>query len=129
MLYTMNTKEGSISVSKAVISKIIMESVAQFSGRVLISNHKGKVVRLKQKLGGLDAADYFDINMGNSGMDIRIFIAIKFGTSISMVTEQLIHDIKYDIERLTGMEANSIAIIVTALIAKKITRRNIEIKG
>lgn len=129
MLYRIETDEGNITLSKAVIGKIVMESIEQFSGRVLITNHKGKIVRLKQKYGVTDATDNMEIIMGDNGLDIRIFIAIKFGTSIGMVTEQLIQGIKYDIERLTGFEANSIAVVVTGLLSKQMSRRNIEIKG
>jgi len=129
MLYRIETDEGNITLSKAVIGKIVMESIEQFSGRVLITNHKGKIVRLKQKFGVTAATDNMEIIMGDNGLDIRIFIAIKFGTSIGMVTEHLIQGIKYDIERLTGLEANSIAVVVTGLLSKQMSRRNIEIKG
>lgn len=129
MLYKVEAKQGSIIINKAVIGKIILEAIGQFKGRIWISNHKGKIVNLKQRWGAPDGTDYMYIAMGKKGLDIRVNIVIRFGTSIGMVTEQLIHDIKYDIERLTGIEANSIAIVVTGLISKQITRRNIEVKG
>ena len=81
------------------------------------------MIRLKS------AADYIDVNLAKTGLDIRIYIAIRFGTSISMVTENLIEDIKYNIEKITSLEANSIAIVVTGMISKHMTRRNIEIRG
>ena len=123
MLYKIETEDGVIKVRKAVISKIVLESIKKFKGRVFITNHKGKMIRLR------NAADYVDVSLANSGLDIRIYIAIRFGTSISMVTEKLIEDIKGNIEKMTSMEPNSIAIVVTGMISKQITRRNIEIRG
>lgn len=128
-LYSIETEAGIIKIRSAVIGRIIMEAVRKFQGRVKITNQKGKVIRTKEKNGIMDATDYFDISMNEKGLDIRIYIAIRFGTSIGMVTEQLIRDIKNDIEALTGLEANSIAIIVTGLISKQIAPRNIQVKG
>jgi len=128
-LYYKETEAGTIKIRKAVIGRIVMEAVRKFQGRVRITNHKGKVIRTRQKYGVPDATEQLDINMSEKGLDLRLYIAIRFGTSISMVTEQLINDIKSDIESLTGIEANSIAVVVTGLISKQITPRNIEVKG
>lgn len=127
-LYNKETYNGNIKIHRAVIGRIIIEAVSKFDGRVKITNHRGKVIRLKEKYGIPDATDYFEIVMKNNGADVRLYIAIRFGISIGLVTEQLINDIKSDIEELTGIEANSIAVIVTGLISKQIVRRNIEVK-
>lgn len=129
MLYIRETEQGSITIRKPVIGSIIIKAIGRQNGRVLLSNHKGKLIRIKYKHGSIDASDFIEITFDEKGVDIRFFIAIKFGTSISMVTEQLIQELKRDIEYLTGLEANSIAVVVTGLIAKQITRRNIEVKG
>ena len=128
-LYYEETQAGMIKIQRPVIGRIVIEAVRKFKGRVMITNHKGKVIRPKGKHGVPDATDQFDISMSEKGVDVRIYIAIRFGTSIGLVTEQLINDIKSDIEVLTGIEANSIAVIVTGLISKQIAPRNIEVKG
>jgi|GEM_PF-428614 Uncharacterized protein conserved in bacteria len=129
LLYKLETQEGSISIDKAVIGNIIAESVQQFNGKVLISNHKGRVSGFVAKIGGIEDVNYMEINMGKNGLDIRFFIVIRFGTSINKVTEQLIYHIKKNVEEFTGLEANSIAVVVTGMISKQVVRRNIEIKG
>ncbi len=128
-LYYTETGSGSVKIRRSVIGRIIIEAVRKLKGRVHITNSKGKVVRVRTKHGIPDATDQFDVIMGDKGLDVRFYIAIRFGTSIGMVTEQLINDIKSDIEALTGIEANSIAINVTGLISKQIAPRNIEITG
>jgi uncharacterized alkaline shock family protein YloU len=129
MLYKTETGQGSISIGGNVIVRIIFEATAKLSGRAFLSNHKGKMIARKQRLGAFDLKDYCEMTMGTQGLDIRVFILIRFGTSIGAVTEQLIEYIKTDIEKMTGIEVNSIAIVVSGLLSKKISRRNIEIKG
>ncbi|HZK02661.1 MAG TPA: Asp23/Gls24 family envelope stress response protein [Anaerovoracaceae bacterium] len=127
-LFYKKMKNGSVKIRRSVIGRIIIEAVRKFDGRVKITNHKGKVIKIREKYGIPDATDYFEINMTEKGLDVTVYIVIRFGISIGLVTEQLINDIKNDVEELTGIEANSIAIIVTGLISKQIVPRNIEVK-
>ncbi|GAB1475294.1 hypothetical protein MASR2M70_01260 [Bacillota bacterium] len=127
-LYYTETSYGSVKIRRPVIGRIVMEAISKFGGRVRITNHKGKIIKPKEKYGTPDATDFFEIAMAEKGLDLRIYIAIKFGMSIGLVTEQLIDDVKTDIEAITGIEANSIAVIVTGLISKQISPRNIEVR-
>lgn len=122
------TDEGSLRIRKLVIGQIVVTAVNKFSGRVKITNAKGKVIKIREKYGIPDATDHIEISLGDKGLDVRFFVAIRFGLSIGLVTEQLISDIKEEIEKITAVEANSIAVVVTGLIAKQITPRNIEVK-
>lgn len=130
LLYRLETMNGTISIDKTVVGKIIAEAVGQFKGKVLISNHKGKVVSgLVAKLGVMDDTNSMEINLEKNGLDIRFFILIRFGTSINRVTEQLIEEIKKNTEEITGLDVNSIAVVVTGMISKHTVRRNIEVRG
>lgn len=130
MLYRLETMNGTISVDKSVVGKIIADAVGQFKGKVFISNHKGKVVSgFAAKLGVMDDINHMEINLENHCIDIRFFILIRFGTSINKVTEQLIGTIKKNTEETTGLEVNSIAVVVTGMVSKQTAKRNIEIRG
>lgn len=129
MLYKLETKDGVISVEKAVIGKIIAEAVEQFKGKVLISNHKGKVAGFAAKIGVTDDLSSMEILLGENGLEIRFFILIRFGTSINRVTDELIKTIKKNIEEMVSLEVNSIAVVVTGMISKQTVRRNIEVRG
>ena len=129
LLYTLETESGSISIDKIVIGKIITETVDKFHGKVLISNHKGKVSGFVSKFGGIDEVNNMEINFGKNGLDIRLYIVIRFGTSINMVTEHLIQNIKKDIEEYIAIEANSVAVVVSGMFSKQVVRRNIEVRG
>lgn len=130
LLYRLDTMDGMISIDKSVIGKIIAEAVAQFKGKVLLSNHKGKAVSgFAAKIGVMDDTSAMEINLDNNSLDIRFFILIRFGSSINHVTELLIEQIKKNTEEITGLEVNSIAVVVTGMISKQTVRRNIEIRG
>lgn len=129
MLFRLETEIGSISLDRSVIVKIITDTVDKFNGKVLISNHKGKVSGFVSKLGVNEEGNNMEINYGEKGLDIRLYIIIRFGTSIRMVTEHLIQNIKKNIEEYTTIEANSIAVVVSGMFSKQIVRRNIEVRG
>lgn len=128
MFYKIETEEGFISIEKTVIGKIIIEEVKKFDGKVLISNHKGRVPGIVSKIGGLDDISHLDILMGAKGLDVRVYIVIRLGSSIGRVTNQLIDGIQEKIKGLTAIEANSVAVIVTGIISKQFSKRNIEVK-
>jgi len=128
LFYKIETVNGYISIEKTVIGKIIIEEVKKFDGKVLISNHKGRVPGLVSKIGGLDDISHLEILMGTKGLDVRVYIVIRFGSSIGRVTNQLIDGIQENIKELTAIEANSVAVIVTGIISKQFSKRNIEVK-
>lgn len=129
MLYKLETKEGIISIDRVVINRIIAEAIEAFQGKVLISNHKGKVIGRSGKFNLGDDKSHSEIEIGAKGLDIRVYIVIRFGTSINKVTEQLLSTIKGNIEEFLGIEVNSIAIVVTGMISKQVAKRNIVVKG
>lgn len=128
MLYKEETENGSIIIEKAVIAKIVTETVLQFNGKVLISNYKNKATTFAAKIGVTDDINNMEITMGDKGLDIKLYIVVKFGTSIGMVTNTLINDIHDKVYEFTSIEPNSVAIVVTGMISKNIARRNIEVR-
>jgi len=128
LFYKIETEDGYISIEKTVIGKIIIEEVKKFDGKVLISNHKGRVPGIVSKIGGLDDISHLEILMGTKGLDVRVYIVIRFGSSIGRVTNQLIEGIQDNIKELTAIEANSVAVIVTGIVSKQLSKRNIEVK-
>ena len=126
-MFTVETSLGVISVSKNAIGKIVTEAVDLFDGKVIISNHKGKVPGIVSKIGGLDDITNIEISAGEQGLDIRVFIVLRFGTSITRVTNSLVDEIHEKIKEMMGIEPNSVAVVVTGMISKNIARRHIEV--
>lgn len=129
MLYKEETENGSITIEKAVIAKIVSETVAQFNGKVIISNYKNKTTTFAAKIGVTDDINNMDISMGSKGLDIKLYVMVRFGTSIGMVTNTLINDIHKNVCRYTSIEPNSVAVVVTGTISKNIAKRKIEVRG
>ena len=118
LLYKYETKEGTITIYKSVIGKIILEATGQFGGKVLLS-----------KIGGVDDSNFMEISIGEDGLDLRFYIVIRFGTSINRVTEMLIARIKKNTDEITGLKVNSIVVVVTGIVSKQMVRRYIEVRG
>lgn len=127
MLLTVETDLGNIVVSKAAVGKIITEAVDRFEGKVIISNNKGKVPGFVSKIGGMDDSNTMEINYTEQGLDIRVFVVLRFGTSITQVTNKLVNEIHENVKSMTGMEPSSVAVVVTGMISKKIAPRHIEV--
>jgi len=129
VLYRLETADGTISIHKAVVGKIIADAVREFNGKVLISNHRGKVISGLASRLGMDDISFMEINYDKGGLEIRFYILIRFGTSINRVTEHLIETIKKNTEEITGLEVKSVAVVVKGMVSKQTVRRNIEVRG
>lgn len=126
-MITVETDLGTITVNKAAIGKIIIEAARKFDGKVIISNHKGKVPGRVPKLGGMDEINHMEIELNENGLDIRVFVVLRFGTSITQVTNQMVDEIHNNIKNMTGMEPNSVAVVVTGVLSKHVAPRHIEV--
>lgn len=128
MLYKVEAEKGTISFHQNVIGTIILKEVEQFNGKVLISNAKGKIAGKLARMSGMDDLGNLEIVEGPQGIDIRIFIVVKFGISISAVTSRLIDAVCMKIKNFTGIEPNSVSVIITGTMSKQLARRHIEVK-
>ncbi len=125
-MYIYNGEEGNIYISRVVIGRILENVILQFEGKVFISNHKGKISKRNLRNG---FADDMEITFKNNETDIKVYIIINFGTSIAKVTNAIIEEAQEKIKKYTGIEVNSISLIVKGMQSKQIAKRNIEVKG
>lgn len=129
MFYKIESQFGHISFEKAVIGKIVIETVASFGGKIVLANKKKKMPGFVAKIGGKEDAATMEFTWGENGLDIRIFIMIRFGNSISRTTERLIQMVKSGVEEQMDVQVNSVAVVVTGMFSKQIAARNIEVRG
>ncbi|MDR2088038.1 MAG: Asp23/Gls24 family envelope stress response protein [Clostridiales Family XIII bacterium] len=122
MFYEVKTQGGTIALDRAVLGQIIRRETAAFPGKVMLSNAKGKPVG--------DDSGFFDCAWSEAGaFELRVFVVLRFGVSISAVTQELIRRLRTRIEALTGVRAARVVIIVKGVLSKHISRRNLEIIG
>lgn len=122
------TEYGNITVTRHAIGLLVSKKVKEFNGKVLLSNHKGKIMGIVSKLGRVDEIDNMDITFDENGApDIKIFVIIRFGTSIAKTTNTLIENIHSSVTTVLGQEPAGISVVVAGMISKNIAKRNIEV--
>ncbi len=121
--YAIKTERGNILITKKVIARIVMDAVDKFEDKVFITNQNGKLFGAFSRLGGLDETINMEINFGEKGVDIRLFIVVRFGTSIGMVTTQLMDDIQAGVNRVMGIETNSLSVVLAGTISRTIAMK------
>jgi len=128
VLYKIQTENGTITLFKEAVAAIIIRVMETFAGKVLIANQKGKIYYFIARISGKEDGGTIEIINGKKGFDIRIYVLIRFGSSINKTTELIIEQIKNEVERGTGVPVNSVSVVITGVFSKQIARRNIEIK-
>jgi uncharacterized alkaline shock family protein YloU len=122
MFYEVKTQSGTVVLDRAVLGQIIRREAGAFLGKVVLSSAKGKPIG--------DDIGFFDCAWTEDGtFELRVFVILRFGTSISVVTPALIRLLRARIEALTGIRASRIAIAVKGVLSKNISRRDLEIIG
>jgi len=121
--YAIKTERGNILITKKVIARIVVDAVDKFEGKVFITNQNGKLFGAFSRLGGLDETINMEINFSEKGVDIRLFIVVRFGTSIGMVTTQLMDDIQIGVNQVMGIETNSLSVVLAGTISRTIAMK------
>lgn len=128
-MITVATDSGKITVQKSIIGNIIKDVIDSYKGKVILSDPKGRVRKLAYKLGTKEEADTIEVEKIPDGINIRVFVVLRFGTSIKATTGRLIDDIRAAVMEATGIYVENVSIVITGMISKKIAPRRIEITG
>lgn len=128
-MITVDTDLGTISVSKSVIRSMILEIIDSFDGKVILSNPKGKIPKFPYYIGTPNDAEQIEIELTEVGLQIRVHVILKFGTSIKRTTRLIIDEIRSTVKERTGVSINKVTILVTGMMSKKIAPRHIEVNG
>lgn len=128
-MITVQTDMGKITFPKGVIGNIVMDVVDSFDGKVILSNSKGRIHKLAYKLGTKEEANNIEVEINGDGIDVRIYVILRFGISIKNITHNLIDEIRSEIKQASGLTAENISIVVTGMMSKKVAPRNIEVTG
>lgn len=128
-MITVDTELGTISVSKNVIRSMILEIIDSFDGKVILSNPKGKIPKFPYYIGNPNDTEQIEVELTESGLQVRVHVILRFGTSIKNTTRLMIDEIHSTIKERTGVGINKVTILVTGMISKKIAPRHIEVNG
>ena len=123
MFRNIDTEYGSIGINKSIITQMVTEAVDAYSGKAWLGNAKAIF-----NIFSNDESSNIDIVWDDEGIYINIFLIIKFGTSISRVTNGIIDYIEKNIKVTFGDIPHKIRILVTGIESKQqVIKRDIEV--
>lgn len=109
-----NNELGKISISsnviKSIVSNVLRESYG-VCGLVSISAKDG----IYELLGWESSNKGVHISIKNQEIFIDLHIVVQYGIKISTVCENIINNIKYNVENLTGLKVSSVNVNVHAI--------------
>lgn len=107
----MSTKYGEILIDTDVIAKYAGSVVVECFGIVGMAsvNMKEGIVRLlkKERL-----TNGIEVEVTEDGVILNFHVIVAYGISISTVADNLISNVKYKVEKFTGMKIQKINILV-----------------
>ena len=123
MFRNIDTEYGSIGINKSIITQIVTDAVDAYSGKAWLGNAKAIF-----NIFSNDESSNIDIVWDDEEIYINIFLIIKFGTSISRVTNGIIDYIEKNIKVTFGDIPHKIRILVTGIESKQqVIKRDIEV--
>ncbi|MDR0886174.1 MAG: Asp23/Gls24 family envelope stress response protein [Clostridiales Family XIII bacterium] len=126
MLFAMETDIGKIEYDKKLIAHIALILFSKMNGKVLPAYHKGKQPR--QLIRGENySADFVKCTLSGERLDIKIYINLIFGTSISETVKKLDADFRSQIPKIVGLNVGECTIAVNGVISKNFSKRNLEV--
>ena len=123
MFRNIDTEYGSIGINKSIITQMVTDAVDAYSGKARLGNANAVF-----NIFSNDESSNIDIVWDDEGIYINIFLIIKFGTSISRVTNGIIDYIEKNIKVTFGDIPHKIRILVTGIESKQqVIKRDIEV--
>ena len=107
----MNTKIGEIIVDNDVLAKYAGASAVECFGVVGMAsvNVKDGIAKLLKK----DSLSHgVNVSVENNKITIDLHIIVSYGVSISAVADNLISNVKYNVEEFSGLEVKKINVFV-----------------
>lgn len=113
-----SNKYGSINIEDSVLEIISGLSAMECYGLVGMSNRsatEGLVELLRRD----NLTKGVKVHTDGSRITIDLYIVVQFGTKISVVANNIIEKVRYNIENLTGMKVDKVNINVQGVRVQK----------
>lgn len=120
-MFKQETEIGKIHFPVSVIERIIRDAVSGCDGKVTLENYKGKYM-------GTVSGKGWEIEETDDGLNIVIYIIIRFGAGIGKYSRQIIEYVSDNVENVMGERPRDVKIVITGVQSgKEIAKRHIEI--
>lgn len=122
------TKYGKTSISRQVFSRIVAEEAARYGDRFMLTNYKGKPVRIGRT--GRESLSFVEVREipEHNAVDLKLYATVKFGVSIRRLTAELAAGIRSESLIVTGVAVNEITVMITGVRSKRTARRELEVR-
>ncbi|QAA33253.1 MULTISPECIES: Asp23/Gls24 family envelope stress response protein [Clostridium] len=105
---------GNISYSDEVIAKVVGLSTMECYGVVgMVSKNATdgfwELIRVENLSKGVK------INLKEDKLNIELFVMVEYGTKISVIANNIIQKVRYNVENYTGIKVSSITVNVQAV--------------
>ncbi len=114
MSAVIKNEKGTISISSTVLAKLAGYIATQCYGVVGMCSKTGKdgIASLLKKE-NMDKG--VRVKTENNVIDIALFIIVEYGLNIGTIGETIRSNVKYHIEKITGMEVASVQVNVESV--------------
>lgn len=102
MSIKINNEIGDISIKNEVVATIAAVSAMECYGLVGMT-YKSAKSGLAKILKGEHLSKGVEIQVEETGVRINLFVIVQFGTKLSVVAENIIEKVKYNVEMQTGL--------------------------
>ncbi|MBF7095849.1 Asp23/Gls24 family envelope stress response protein [Alkalibacter mobilis] len=107
-------KFGYINISENLIANIAGLSATECYGVVGMASKKS-TDGIVQLLKGENLSKGVKVSEENGKISIDLYVIIEFGVKISVVAENIIEKVKYNVENQTGLKIEKINVIVESV--------------
>ena len=131
-MLNMETKLGDIRFSPGIIGVLVADSIEPFSGKAELLNYRGRYQSVASGLASRmnlcdEDAGSVRVEDTDEGVDITVYITVRFGVSIKKITAGIIDNIYENVEKTLGQKPAKVTVVVTGTVAKNIVKRHIEV--
>lgn len=106
-----SNKYGSINYSVEVLSNIVGVSTMECYGVVGMAS-KNASDGFWELIKGENLSKGVKISSKNDNLDIELYIIVQYGTKVSVIANNIIQKVKYNLENYTGLKVTSITVNV-----------------
>ena len=107
-------EHGQITYSEEVLGKIVGLSTMECYGVVgMVSKNATEGIWELMKIENLSKG--VKISIDNNKLNIDLYVMIEYGTKISVIANNIIQKVRYNVENYTGLKVSSITVNVQAV--------------
>ncbi|MEW8955283.1 Asp23/Gls24 family envelope stress response protein [Clostridium sp.] len=106
-----SNESGYVGYSEEVIANIVGISTMECYGVVGMAS-KNATDGFWELMRAENLSKGVKINSKNDELNIELFVVVQYGTKISVIADNIIQKVKYNVENYTGLKVNSVTVNV-----------------